>query len=98
MATLELHATRQLRVFPIANAVTVAALLTYLVCRVASIVVPEGLAALARSWFHGLAIDATPWSGFESGEFLVGAITLAAFIWVFTAFVAWLYNAWSREA
>ncbi|MBM2826539.1 MAG: hypothetical protein HW403_603 [Dehalococcoidia bacterium] len=85
-----------LEVVPMANAVTVVALLVYVLCRVLSLVAPEVLATVARSWFHGLAVGTAPWPGFQGGEFLLGLVTIGIFAWVTTASTAWLYKQWDR--
>ena len=90
-----LHAYR-LETIPLANSVTAAALFVYALCRVISIVAPDVLAAVARSWFHGLAVGTAPWPGFDFGEFTLGFFTLGIFAWVFTAATARLYEQWVR--
>ena len=91
-----IHVARP-EVIPLANAATVVAIVTYGLCRLLSIVAPDALAAVARSWFHGLAIGTGPWPGFDGGEFLLGFVTFGVFTWIFTAAIVWLYNQWSHH-
>lgn len=76
----------------LANAAGLVAIGTYVVCRAISLVAPEALAAVARSWFHGLAIGTAPWPGFDIGEFVLGLVTSAVVAWLVTAALGWLYN------
>ena len=90
------HHISGLEVVSLANAVTAVALLVYVLCRLASIVAPEALAAVARSWFHGLAVGTAPWPGFQGGVFFLGLFTIGIFAWVTAASAAWLYNRLAR--
>jgi hypothetical protein len=90
-----LHAYR-LETTPLANSVTAAALFVYAICRVISIVAPDALAAVARSWSHGLVVGTAPWPRSDFGELMLGFFTLGIFVWVFTAATAWLYKQWAR--
>lgn len=81
----------------LANSLTTVALGLYVICRVLSIIAPDILFNVGRSWFHAFSLDAlqdaTP---FELGTFVFGAVTLAILTWVTTYASAALYNNWSK--
>lgn len=80
-----------------ANAATSVALGLYLVCRVVSLVAPDFLFSIARSWFHTFSLDSlkgtTP---LELGTFLFGAISLAVLTWLTAYVTIILYNRWAK--
>ena len=80
-----------------ANASTVVSLAVYVVCRIASLLAPDLLFSVAKSWLHTFGIDSlkgtTP---LDIGTFLFGGISLAVFVWVTTYAVVKLYNHWTK--
>jgi len=80
-------------VTPLANAITAVAIVAYVLCRIVSLIFPDALAAVARSWFHGLAVGTAPRPGFDTGEFVLGLVSFAVVTWLISAAAAWLYNA-----
>ena len=78
-----------------ANAFTATGVGVYVVCRVLSLVAPDFLFGVGKSWFHTFNMDAIRGTvPMDMGTFLYGGVTLAVLIWV-TAYVgANLYNKW----
>lgn len=85
--------TNRVSVTPLANAITAVAIVTYVLCRIVSLIFPDALAVVARSWFHGLAVGTAPWPGFDTGEFVLGLVSFAVVTRLISAAAAWLYNA-----
>ncbi len=82
---------------PFANAFTVVALGLYIVCRAVSLVAPDFLYGIAKSWFHTFNVDSLKdTSSMDIGTFVFGAITLTVLTWVTTYTGAILYNKWSK--
>lgn len=80
-----------------ANASTTVVLGLYVVCRVTSLIAPDFLFSISRSWFHTLSIDSLKGTvSMNMGTFLFGAITLAVLVWVTTYATATLYNKWAK--
>lgn len=81
----------------LANASTVVSLAVYVVCRIASLVAPDLLFSVAKSWFHTFSIDSlkgtTP---MDMGAFLFGGISLAVLVWISTYATIQLYNRWAK--
>lgn len=82
---------------PFANAFALVGLGIYVGCRLLSLIVPDLLFSVGRSWFHtfnlGPVKETTP---FEIGTFLVGGITTGALIWITFYAGAYLYNKFTR--
>ena len=80
-----------------ANAATTVSLVLYVACRVVSLVAPDFLFSIAKSWFHTFSMDSlkgtTP---LDFGTFIVGAISLAVLVWVTTYSTVALYNKWAK--
>lgn len=80
-----------------ANASTVVMLVLYVVCRALSLVAPDFLFGIARSWFHTFSVDSlrgvTP---LDIGTFLFGGASLAVLVWVTTYATIALYNRWGK--
>ncbi len=80
-----------------ANAFTLVSLGVYVVCRVLSLVVPDFLFNIGKSWFHTFSLESmkavVP---LDLGTFLFGAATLAVLVWVTTYAGAALYNKWAK--
>lgn len=81
-----------------ANASTVVALVLYVVCRVVSLIAPDFLFSIAKSWFHTFNMDTlkgtTP---LEAGTFLFGGVSLAVLTWVTAYATIALYNRWAKS-
>ena len=89
---------RRLAVVPLANAAATVAVAAYLICAILNILAPDVLAWLFQSWSHGLSLAPLRAAGRSFGptEFLAGMVTFAGAIWLATAAVARLYNAWTH--
>ena len=82
---------------PFANAFTTVALGLYIVCRVISLVAPDLLFSIGRSWFHTFSVDSLrSTASMDIGTFIIGAVTLAILVWVTAYTGAILYNKWSK--
>lgn len=76
-----------------ANASTIATLGLYVVCRVTSLVAPDFLFGVARSWFHTIGVDSLKGvAPMDWGTFLFGGISLAVVVWLTTYTTIVLYN------
>ena len=82
---------------PFANAFTAVALGLYIACRAVSLVAPDLLFGIAKSWFHTFSVDSLRGaSSMDIGTFVFGAVILAVLTWVTTYTGALLYNKWSK--
>ena len=89
---------RRLEAVPLANAAATVAVVAYLICAALNILAPDVLAWLFQSWSHGLSLAPlrTVGRSFSLTELVAGLITFAGAVWLATATVARLYNAWTR--
>lgn len=61
-----------------ANAFTVVSLGVYVVCRVLSLIAPDFLFSVGKSWFHTFSLDSMrAVSPMDLGTFIFGAVSLA---------------------
>lgn len=102
MSTIRSEAASEsarLAAVPLANAATVVALVGYLICAALSIVAPDVLVWFFQPWLHGLSLAPLRPAGawFRPGEFVVGLVTFAGTVWLVTAAIAGLYNAWGHR-
>jgi hypothetical protein len=88
--------TASIRVIPMANAVGIVALATYLVCAAISYTALDVLVSIGQLWFHGMAFQTTPLV-FSPISFVVGAVTMSAVGWILAATTTALYNALRRR-
>ena len=80
-----------------ANAFTVVSLGVYVVCRVLSLIAPDFLFGIGKSWFHTFSLESMKTvAPFDLGTFIFGAVTLAILVWVTTYSGASLYNRWAK--
>ena len=80
-----------------ANAATVVSIGVYIVCRVISLVAPDFLFGIARSWFHTFSMDSLKGvAPMDIGTFLFGGVNLAVLAWVTTYVMIVLYNRWEK--
>lgn len=78
---------------PFANAVTIVTLGLYVVCRIVSLVTPDFLFSISKSWFHTFSMDSVRATvPMDWGVFIFGAITLAVLAWVTAYATIELYN------
>ena len=89
----------RLEVVPLANAAAVVALAAYLICAALSYLAPDLLMWVFQSWAHSLALESLRTTGptFRPAELVVGLVTFGGTVWLATAAVVRLYNAWTRE-
>lgn len=81
-----------------ANAFTMVGVGVYVVCRVLSLVAPDLLFSIGRSWFHTFNLDSVRADmPMDLGIFIFGGVTLAALLWVTTYIGAELYNSWAKK-
>ncbi len=92
-------ASARLATVPLANATAVVALAAYLACAALSVVAPSVLVWFFQPWLHGLSLEPLRPAGtwFRPGEFVVGLITFPGTVWLATAAIAALYNAWAHR-
>lgn len=81
----------------LANTSAVVALGIYILCRILSLVAPDFLFSVAKSWFHAFSIDSVQVASPSSiSELILGAVTLAVLVWITFYSGAVLYNKWSK--
>ena len=88
----------RLEVVPLANAATAVALVAYVICAALNVLTPDAVAWLFQSWSHGLSLDPLRAAGpaFQPVPFVAGLVTFGGTVWLATAAVARLYNAWTH--
>lgn len=80
-----------------ANAATAVSLGVYIVCRVISLVAPDFLFSVARSWFHTFSVDSVKGvAPMDMGTFLFGGVSMAILVWVTMYVTISLYNRWAK--
>lgn len=80
-----------------ANAFTLVSLGVYVVCRVLSLVAPDLLFSVGKSWFHTFSLESMKAvAPFDLGTFIFGAVTLSVLVWATTYVGAFLYNKWAE--
>jgi hypothetical protein len=81
-------------VVSLASAAAIVAAVAYVVCLVLSIVGPELLLAIFRTWAHSISVAPLQTTlTFQPGSAVVGLVTFSSFVWLTTAATAALYNA-----
>lgn len=81
-----------------ANAVTVVWAAAYLICFILTLVAPELVFGVVRSWAHSINIDAVKSTEpINIGSSLFGAVTFGAYVWVVTYAAATLYNRFAKN-
>ncbi|MEK7558914.1 MAG: DUF5676 family membrane protein [Patescibacteria group bacterium] len=86
-----------LKPIALANAFTTVALGLYVLCRIISLVAPDFLFSVAKSWFHTFSVDSIKGTAsMDIGTFLFGAISLAVLTWITAYTGTLLYNKWSK--
>lgn len=80
-----------------ANASTVVSVGLYVVCRVVSLVAPDFLFSIAKSWFHTLSVDSLKGTApMDIATFIFGGVSLAVLAWITSYTTIVLYNRWAR--
>lgn len=80
-----------------ANAFTAVSLGVYVVCRVLSLIAPDFLFDVGKSWFHTFSLESMrAVAPFDMGTFIFGAVTLAILVWITAYSGATLYNKWAK--
>lgn len=87
-----------LNVQAFANSFAVVGLGVYVVCRVLSLIAPELLFNIGRSWFHTINLDAVKAvAPMDFGTFILGAVSTVVLVWVSVYVAATLYNNWAKK-
>jgi hypothetical protein len=91
--------TSPFAVIPLANAVTIIAVATYLLCAAVAVVSADLLFAFFQTWVHGVSLQPLRPEGqmLRPDTFFIGLITFAAVSWLATAATARVYNALIRR-
>ncbi len=83
----------KLNAIAFANAFTVVAEVLYVLCRVLSLVVPDLLFSVGKSWFHTFSLESVRTVvTMDLGTFILGGVTFGALAWVTMYASAILYN------
>lgn len=86
-----------LKAVAFANAFTAVSVGLYVLCRALSIIAPDFLFSVGRSWFHTFSMDSLRVvAPLDLGTFLAGGISLSILTWVATFSGATLYNKLAR--
>ena len=81
----------------LANTLTTVGVGLYVACRVLSLIVPDLIFNVGKSWFHTLSLDALQATApFDIGTFLFGAVTFGVLTWVTAYASVVLYSQWSK--
>lgn len=80
-----------------ANASTIVTVVLYVVCRIVSLVAPDFLFSIARSWFHTFSLDSSKGvTQMDIGTFVFGGVSLAVLVWITAYATIYLYNRWVK--
>lgn len=80
-----------------ANAFTVVGLGLYIVCRALSLIAPDLLFAVGKSWFHTFNLETVRnVPPMDLGAFLISGITFGALTWATAYAGAYLYNKFAK--
>lgn len=80
-----------------AHSATTVSLAGYVGCRVLSLIAPDFLFGIGRSWFHTFSMDSLKGVvPLDIGTFVFGGLVLAVLVWVATYATITLYNNWSK--
>lgn len=78
---------------PFANAATIVVLALYAVCRILSIIAPDLLFNIGRSWFHTFTMASMRTNvPLDGGIFLYGGVTIGLLTWVTVYATVEIYN------
>lgn len=80
-----------------AHAVTVVTAVFYVICVVLSMLMPDLIFTISRSWMHTINLEtikstSTP----DMGTVIIGLISIAAVTWITTYITIGLYNRWLK--
>ena len=76
-----------------ANAFTVVGVGLYVLCRVLSLVAPDLLFSVGKSWFHTFSLDSVRTVvTLDIGTFVLGGVTLGVLTWITFYAGAMVYN------
>lgn len=80
-----------------ANAFTVVGIGLYIGCRVLSLIAPQLLFTVGKSWFHTFTLEVQKGViPMEPGTFLLGGITFGALTWITAYSGAYFYNRFAK--
>lgn len=81
-----------------ANAFAVVAVGLYIGCRVLSLIAPDLLFAVGKSWFHTFDVESIrSVAPMDIGTFIIGGITSAVLAWITAYAGAYLYNSFAKN-
>ena len=76
-----------------ANAFTIVGAGLYVICRLLSLIVPDLLFALGKSWFHTFSLESIRQTvSWDTGTFLLGGVSTGVLVWILFYSGAYLYN------
>lgn len=75
-----------------ANATAVTVAIIYVVCAAAFVLLPKLSMSIARSWFHGIALDRFGGAVVTPASFVLGLLTATVGGWLVGFVFASLYN------
>ncbi len=81
-----------------ANAATVVTAVFYVVCWMLSVLFPEVIFNIGRSWMHTISLDSVrTTTQMPVLTAIWGLLTISAVTWVTVYGTIWLYNRWARK-
>lgn len=80
-----------------ANAATAVMVVFYIICVAVSVLAPDLLFSISRSWMHSINIESLKvTTSLNVGSLLWGLVTLAVLTWVTVYATVVLYNKWAK--
>lgn len=88
----------KLNAMAFANAFTAVGVGIYILCRVLSLIVPDLLFSVGKSWFHTFSLDSVRTIvTLDLGTFILGGVTIGALTWITFYAGAMVYNNLARK-
>lgn len=75
-----------------ANASTISVMGLYVICRLAFLLFPDIVMAVANSWFHGIDLTKIASLNLSLGSFILGLVSISALTWITGYVFVRIYN------
>ncbi|MBI2600075.1 hypothetical protein HYW43_04140 [Candidatus Daviesbacteria bacterium] len=80
-----------------AHAATVVIAVFYVACVALSLLAPDVLFGIGRSWMHSINLESVKAvNPPDLGSIFLGFITISGLTWITTFITIWLYNRWAK--
>jgi len=82
----------------LANAVTTVLMVSYVLCALFVVLLPDISFSITQTWFHFVNVGSVHAvaTSISFGSVIIGVITLGATVWILTYCSAVLYNKWAK--